>query len=177
MVEPRSGDAAAGQLGILSLDSLDPVMLARLTRYGREALGESALDEWLLPVIAGCGRLYVAEAGARIVGSAEVLRCMDDGDLYLEGLYVRPEFQGRGYGAALLAHVMSELARDGYDRLLATLAPDNTVASRLYERAGFRELRLLSDHYGPGRDRRLLAAALRTKASQADTASGEGGSR
>ena len=53
-------------------------MLAALVEYGRSALGESALDEWMLPVIATCGLLYVGRVGEEIVGSAEIIRCIDE---------------------------------------------------------------------------------------------------
>jgi len=148
------------KLEIIHLTELDADMLARLARYGRDALGESALDEWMLPVIARYGLLFVGAAGGEIVGSAEVIRCMGDGDLYLEGLYIRPEHQRMGYGTQLLEGVMKLLAGKDFIRLLVTLAPDNDAGRSLYGNAGFSELEYLPVHYGPERDRLLLAAQL-----------------
>jgi len=150
----------AGGLSIERLTSLEPGVLAELVERGRSALGESALDEWLLPVIAGYGYLFVGRIGGGIAGSAEVIRCASDDDLYLEGFYILPAHQGRGLGRMLLSGVMERLAAMGYRRLLATLDPVNAAARQLYAGAGFRELDQLPDHYGPGRDRLLLAAAL-----------------
>ena len=75
-------DIPAGQLVVRRLTHLEPALLAALVDYGRSALGESALDEWMLPVIASCGLLYVGRLGDEIVGSAEIIRCLDGDDLY-----------------------------------------------------------------------------------------------
>lgn len=148
---------------------LDTVMLARLTRYGREALGESALDAWMLPVIATCGLLFVGKSGEEIIGSAEILRCLEEGDLYLEGLYVRPEYQRMGYGTGILSGVLKVLSREAFSRILVTLAPENEAGRRLYEKTGFCEIDYLPDHYGPGRSRLLMAASLATGAGSQAT--------
>lgn len=139
---------------------LDSEAVAELLRHGRAALGGSALDEWLLPVVAGYGWLFVARSDGEFVGSAEVLRSRDDGELYLEGLYVTPGMQGRGLGRQLLSEVMERLTDEGYRKLWATLDPANQAAARLYRGAGFTEHELRRDHYGPGRDRLMLWAGL-----------------
>lgn len=145
---------------IRRLTHLEPETLSLLVEYGRAALGESALDEWLLPVIASCGLLYVGRLGEEIVGSAEILGFIESGDLYLEGFYIRPELQGRGYGTEMMLGVMELLSREGFSRMLVTLDPDNEAGMKLYDRTGFREVDYLPDHYGPGRNRLLLAVEL-----------------
>jgi len=149
------------ELAVRRLTHLDTAMLAQLTRYGRDALGDSALDAWMLPVIATCGLLFVGKSGEEIIGSAEIIRCLEEGDLYLEGFYVRPEFQRKGYGTAILTGVLEVLSRESFDRLLVTLAPENEPGRRLYEKTGFSEIDYLPDHYGPGRSRLLMAAPLK----------------
>jgi ribosomal-protein-alanine N-acetyltransferase len=148
------------ELAIRRLTHLEPAVLGDLVEYGSTALGDSALDEWMLPVIATCGLLYVGKAGEEIVGSAQIIRCLEDGDLYMDGFYIRPGFQRRGYGYALLSGVQELMAGMGYERMLVTLAPENEAGLRLYEKTGFREIDYLTDHYGPGRHRLLLAAEL-----------------
>jgi len=150
----------ADTLVLRRLSHLDGDTLSSLVEYGRSALGDSALDEWLLPVVAACGWLYVGVAGDETVGSAEVIRCRGEKDLYLEGFYIRPAFQGQGLGGKLLALVMAELGREGHERITATLDPDNEAAARLYQAAGFKGSSLLRGHYGPGRDRLLVSASL-----------------
>lgn len=153
-------EARAGELVIRRLTHLDPVTLVSLVGYGRSALGESALDEWMLPVVASCGLLCVGRVGEEIVGSAEIIRCIEDGDLYLEGFYIRPQYQRLGFGTELLAGVKEMLSRERFTRLLVTLSPENEAGMRLYEKNGFKEIDYLPDHYGPGRNRLLLVAEL-----------------
>jgi len=139
-----------------------------LERIGREALGDSALDHWMLPVVARCGMLFVASLGRETVGAAEVLICMGEdeqmsdtgNDLYLEGLYISPEHQGKGYGATLLFEVVSNLANGKFRRILATVDPENEAGRRLYHRVGFREIAELPDHYGAGRHRLSIELEL-----------------
>ncbi len=156
-------DSSAGELTIRRLTHFDPATLKALVEYGRSALHESALDEWMLPVIASCGLLYVGKIGEEIIGAAEVIRCIEDPDLYLEGFYIRPDYQRRGLGAKLLAGVMGLLFHERFTRLLVTLAPENEAGLRLYEKSGFKEIDYLPDRYGPGRHRLLLAADLSNK--------------
>lgn len=152
--------APGGKLVVECLRRPDSEDIAELRHHGRAALGESALDEWLLPVVAGYGWLFMARSDGEFVGSAEILRSRDDGELYLEGMYVTPGMQGRGLGRQLLAVVMERLADEGYRLLWATLDPANKAAARLYRAAGFTEHELRRDHYGPGLDRLLLCAGL-----------------
>lgn len=148
------------------ISHLDPEALLALETYGREALGDSALDRWMLPVISFCGLLYVGYSGSDIVGAVEILRCMEEGDLYLEGFYIRAGFQGRGYGSSMLAGLSGILARSGFRRLLATVDPGNRAARRIYEKTGFVKTEFLPGHYGPGRDRLLLSLDLQPGSSQ-----------
>ncbi len=157
-------ELTAGRLVIRRLTQIDPSLLVALVDYGRSALGESALDEWMLPVIAGCGLLYVGEVNGEIAGAAEIIRCIEDEDLYLEGFYIRPAYQRQGYGTGLLNGVKELLARERFKRLLVTLAPENEGGFRLYQKTGFKEIDYLPDRYGTARHRLLLAAELRRQA-------------
>lgn len=151
---------ASGELVVRRLTHLDPVLIEELKEYGKEALGESALDEWMLPVIASCGLLFVGKVGEEIVGVAEILRCLEGHDLYLEGFYIRDAYRRRGYGKALLNSIKELVAKEGYERLLVTLAPENEAGLCLYQSTGFIEIDYLPDHYGKGRHRLLLQHIL-----------------
>lgn len=151
------------QLAVERLTGLSTGQLRELESFGREALGESALDEWLLPVIADHGWLYVGRLEGNIMGAAEVIRSREDDALYLEGFYIRPEYQGRGLGSDLLRQIMQKLSRLGFRRLHATLDPGNVVAASLYQAAGFSGGELRQDYYGTGRDRVLLTADIKTE--------------
>lgn len=161
-VPDLGGSDLADGLLIRRIALPDSEMLMALEKYGREALGDSALDRWMLPVIAVYGLLYIGKSGRDIVGAAEIMRCMKDGDLYLEGFYIRPRFQGRGYGSSMLAGLIGMLRRTGFERLLATVDPENYAGRRIYKKTGFMDTEFLPGHYGPGRDRLLLSLDLRT---------------
>jgi ribosomal protein S18 acetylase RimI-like enzyme len=52
-------------------------------------------------------------------------------------LYVDPERQGSGFGAALVEHACSELAAKGFSRLTLWTFQHNPASRRFYERLGF----------------------------------------
>jgi ribosomal-protein-alanine N-acetyltransferase len=95
-----------------------------------------------------------------VIGAAEVIRCIEDGELYLEGLYVRPRFQGKGYGGHLLRRVTGAVRQQGFNRIRATVDPQNIPGLSLYWQAGFKQIGNLVDHYGPGKHRLLLSLDL-----------------
>ncbi len=139
---------------------LEPETLGRLAEHGRESLGEAALDEWLLPVAAAWGFLFVGELDGEPAGSAQGFRCSDKGDFYLDCFYIRPRFRRRSLGTTLLGQVLQLLGHEGGRRLLVTADPENGAAMALYDAAGFQAVEELGDFYGKGRSRLLMAAAL-----------------
>lgn len=56
--------------------------------------------------------------------------------VYLEDLFVRPEYRGRGYGKALLARLASECVTHGYTRLQWSALDWNTPAINFYTSLG-----------------------------------------
>lgn len=56
--------------------------------------------------------------------------------IYLEDLFVRPEFRGRGYGKALLVHLAQECVRRGYARLQWSVLDWNTPSIDFYRSLG-----------------------------------------
>jgi ribosomal-protein-alanine N-acetyltransferase len=58
---------------------------------------------------------------------------------HLARLAVRPEFQGRGYGRALVEHLLHEFGLRGFDRVSVNTQTDNSPSLRLYRRLGFRD--------------------------------------
>lgn len=148
------------ELEVSRLERLEPGMLAELAHYGRESLGDAALDEWTLPVIAAWGLLYVARRGGEVVGSAQIIRCFEVNDLYMDIFYIRPPRRGLGYGTKFLCEILERLGSRGFRRLLVTADSSNLPAVALYEKAGFREAGSLPAFYGQGEDRLLLAARL-----------------
>ncbi len=56
--------------------------------------------------------------------------------LYLEDLYIKPEFRGRGYGRKLLAHLAGLAKQRGCARFEWAVLDWNTPAIRFYESLG-----------------------------------------
>ncbi|MBT8061501.1 MAG: GNAT family N-acetyltransferase [Xanthomonadales bacterium] len=60
--------------------------------------------------------------------------------MYLEDLFVRPEFRGEGIGKALLAHLAGIVIRRGWGRLDWSVLDWNRPAIEFYDRIGARHL-------------------------------------
>jgi GNAT superfamily N-acetyltransferase len=56
--------------------------------------------------------------------------------LYLEDLFVRPQFRGRGYGKALLQHLAQTAVKAGADHMEWSVLPWNTPSIVFYEFLG-----------------------------------------
>ena len=56
--------------------------------------------------------------------------------IYLEDLFVRPEYRGRGYGKALLKHLAGICIKNGYGRLQWWVLDWNTPAIDFYKSIG-----------------------------------------
>jgi len=74
-------------------------------------------------------------------------------------VYVRPDAQGRGVGAALLAAIVGSTESAGIWTIQSGIFPENAASIRLHERAGFRVVgtrHRIGRHHGRWRDVTLL---------------------
>ena len=118
----RADDAVAmGTLHILAMRTL--TFLPELHTID-EAIG------WMAGEVLPNNRACVAEADGEIAG---YIVFTDD---WIHQLYVHPDRHGRGFGAALLAHVLAE----GTPKRLWTFQK-NARARAFYEARGFRSIR------------------------------------
>lgn len=85
------------------------------------------------------GRVYAFEADGTIVGLALVREFADDPVGYdLQQFLIDERYQGKGYGSAALALILSELRKDGhYDHVEVCVKKEDIPAIRLYEKFGF----------------------------------------
>lgn len=89
-----------------------------------------------------CVRLYLIENGGQTAGYALLALTFSNeagGDVvWLDEIYIRPEFQGKGLGNEFFDFLEKEFASAARFRL--EVESDNEDAVRLYKRRGFRPL-------------------------------------
>lgn len=89
------------------------------------------------------GGAWIMEAGGEAAGHVVLTVCfsMEYGGLvgFVDDLFVRAAFRGRGLAAAGLAEVRRAAEARGVRALRVEAGPDNDVAQRVYRRAGFED--------------------------------------
>ncbi|QKW19278.1 GNAT family N-acetyltransferase [Kitasatospora sp. NA04385] len=97
------------------------------------------------------GQYLLAELDGRVVGYVRLVREIplpsNAHVRQIQGLGVLPEARGRRIGDALLAAACATARADGARRMTLRVLAHNTPARRLYERAGFRVLGVLPEHF------------------------------
>ena len=92
----------------------------------------------------------VALAAGKIAGYRIVMQFFDETEL-LE-IAVDPEFQGRGFGRALLMNAMTDARKRAGRLMRLEVRIGNTRALRLYESAGFKRVGIYDPHGRMKRD-------------------------
>ena len=85
------------------------------------------------------GRLLVAHVGAELAGCVG-LRDLGGGVCEMKRMFVLPEHQGHGLGAALGRRFLAEAAAAGYHTARLDTGPLQHEAHRLYAALGFRRI-------------------------------------
>ena len=91
--------------------------------------------------ISGGGGFYALEEDGRVVGCVGFI-AKTAGECELRKMYLLPEFRGQGRGRAMLDHAVSEAKRLGFRRIVLETASVLKTARIMYERHGFREIKL-----------------------------------
>ena len=120
-------------LGLAEYEKLEPPDEAAQQRLVRDIFGEKPrLEAWL------------AFAEGEPAGYALVLETYSSflalPTLYLEDIFVKPEFRGRGAGAALFRRMVEEAERRGCGRMEWVVLDWNRLALDFYSRFGARRL-------------------------------------
>ena len=110
------------------------------------------------PYLAPGGVLLLCVDEANAAGCIAVRRLREE-TCELKRLYVRPAYQGRGYGLVLARRAMDWARAAGYQRMVLDTLPVMEGAQRLYERLGFRDVAPYRFNPIPGT--RFMAADLR----------------
>ncbi|HEU4709690.1 MAG TPA: ribosomal protein S18-alanine N-acetyltransferase [Methylophilaceae bacterium] len=104
---------------------------------------------------------WVLEEGETMLGYAVMMLVMDES--HLLNLSIAREFQGCGYGRALLEKMKELARRHGAVNMFLEVRVSNRTAISLYEKAGFNEMAIRRKYYPShvGReDAVLMGAAL-----------------
>lgn len=109
-------DPACYERGFEELISGGPYLDGYILEYAGEAAGYAIL-----------AKTFSTEVGGKVI--------------WVEEVYVRPDFQGKGIGKQFFAYIQSAYA--GAARLRLEAEPDNERAIALYERLGFEKLEYL----------------------------------
>ena len=80
-------------------------------------------------------RYYIARLGAAAVGTLNIQ--ILNGDAYVYGFVVRPEYRGRGYGRRMLAQIAAETMAERVQPLFLEVETENATALGLYRSLGF----------------------------------------
>jgi diamine N-acetyltransferase len=83
--------------------------------------------------------------------------------IWLEDLFVRPGFRGKGYGKALLANLAGRCVKEGLARLEWSVLDWNAPSIAFYKAAGARMMDEWTNCRVEGEALRVLAARLREK--------------
>lgn len=116
--------------GIMPDDVIARTDLAYRTKFWAERIADA---EW--PV-------FVIEEGKESVAFCQMIPSRDPDDDgtrvgHITSLHVLPHLRGHGYGRKLMAHVIAEFRRRGFDELTLWVLEGNGSARRFYERCGF----------------------------------------
>lgn len=98
------------------------------------------------------------EGGWRAIGYCGTMVVADTADVQTIG--VLPEYEGHGFGRAML-ELMHERAREqGAERILLEVRADNPRAQHLYERNGYRAIHVRRRYYEDGTDAIIMECAF-----------------
>jgi ribosomal protein S18 acetylase RimI-like enzyme len=68
-----------------------------------------------------------------------ILETIPEGDFYVQGIAIEPEFRGRGIGSLLMKDIENRAKASGSSRLSLDVSAKNNDARRLYKRLGMIE--------------------------------------
>lgn len=90
------------------------------------------------------------EGGWRAIGYCGTMVVADTADVQTIG--VLPEYEGHGFGRAMLEQMHERAREQGAERILLEVRADNPRAQRLYERNGYRAIHVRRGYYDDGTD-------------------------
>ena len=132
LAQPEDIPRLVALMGEFYAESGYPLPVEAATRAFATLLGDPRL-----------GRVWLVEADGEPAGHAvlTVSFSMEYGGLrgFVDDLFVRPAFRGRGLASAALAELRRAAEEVGVRALLVEVGPDNDTAQRVYRRLGLED--------------------------------------
>lgn len=135
---PAHGAAGAAVARAATVADLPPLLVLHHALFRSSYLKDSDFEAALA---AEDRRVLVAEVDGRIAGYLHAKDDRAEDEVYVDYLGVDEGLRGRGLGGALLREAIAWGRRLGRRKASLTVREDRPVALRLYERAGFRQVR------------------------------------
>jgi len=104
--------------------------------------------------------VYFIKENDEVVGNIEYQK-KADGSIYLSGLMVKPEFQGKGIGREAMRQVLEEVS--DVERIWLATHPSNTPAIKLYLSFGFIIEEKIENYFGDGEPRIIMSRKKKDK--------------
>lgn len=98
------------------------------------------------------------EGGWRAIGYCGTMVVADTADVQTIG--VLPEYEGHGFGRAMLEKMHERAREQGAERILLEVRADNPRAQHLYERNGYRAIHVRRRYYEDGTDAIIMECAF-----------------
>lgn len=148
----------------LTLADIPAVHSAELLLFPADAW---PLDMFLAEITHETRAYVVVEDQYGIVGYAGAMSIADTADI--QTIAVLPEYEGRGYGKAMLNFLHQEASARGAQRILLEVRADNPRAQRLYERNGYTQIHVRKRYYNDGVDALIMQKDLSNYSAQGDS--------
>ncbi len=75
----------------------------------------------------------------------------DKDHAYIDGLVIKPEYQGKGFGTEAIEWILKLL--EGYQKISLVTHPENSNAIKIYEKYGFKKTHVIENYFGDDQPR------------------------
>lgn len=120
-----------------------------LNRMEEACFADPWTDDMLREELSASGSVFVMLEDTQPIGYYSYMHYLDEAQIL--NVSVLPEHQGRGYGKALMAHLLAHLPT-WVTSVTLEVRVSNAVARRLYEGAGFVSAGIRPGYYMDGED-------------------------
>ncbi len=118
---------------------------------------QSMDKEYSNPLISG----KIAVLNDKIVGFILYQTLTEEAEIHL--VVVENEFRKLGIGKALIVNTLAEMRKNGIKYLFLEVSESNSLAIKLYEKLGFKQIGIRENYYGKGNNGIVMMLKIETK--------------